>query len=156
MDIKEIEESDYPEVIGLIKVEFPYVDFDLGKIEQRVKSGRIFLFKAVEKAKLMGFVEVELLEEGIARVNGLTVKKEFRKNGVAKALVEFAIEFLKKKKIGRILLLVKEENKAAKKVYKEQGFNFIGMYKREMDNAMVEEMELDISEGSNEDLSYVG
>ena len=156
MDIKEIEESDYPEVIGLIKVEFPYVDFDLGKIEQRVKSGRIFLFKAVEKAKLMGFVEVELLEEGIARVNGLTVKKEFRKNGVAKALVEFAIEFLKKKKIGRILLLVKEENKAAKKVYEEQGFKFIGMYKRELDDAIVEEMELDISEGSNEDLSYVG
>ena len=52
MDIKEIEESDYPEVIGLIKVEFPYVDFDLGKIEQRVKSGRIFLFKAVEKVAL--------------------------------------------------------------------------------------------------------
>jgi len=156
MDIKRIEKSDYDEVIKLIKVEFPYVDFDLAKIGERVKSGKVFLFKAVEKGKLMGFVEVELLEEGIARINGLTVKEEFRKKGVAKKLVEFAVKFLKEKKIERVLLLVKEKNEAAKKVYNEAGFKFIGMYKRGLDNAMVEEMELDISKGSEEDLSYVG
>lgn len=44
----------------------------------------------------------------------------------------------------------------AKKIYKQAGFSFIGMYNRELDNEVVEEMELDVSPGEKEDLSYVG
>ncbi len=156
MDIREIGEQDYTEIIGLIRDEFPYVSFDEERIRERIRSNKIFVFKAVEGKKLLGFIEVEVLEASIARINGLTVKPRYRNRGVAKKLLLYVIEFLKKKDIERVLLLVKEKNSAAKKVYKEAGFSFIGMYRRQMDNATVEEMELDLKPGSKEDLSYVG
>ena len=156
MNVKEIDERDYSEVIRLIKSEFPYVEFDEEKIRERIESNKIFLFKAVEGKKILGFVELEILEGNIARINGLTVKPESRNKGVAKELLDYAIEFLKVKKITRILLLVKEKNAAAKKIYKEAGFSFIGMYHRELDSAVVEEMELDLEAENKEGLSYVG
>ncbi len=156
MKIVDIEEKDILEVLQLIKGEFPYVSFDEAKIRERIEGNKIFLFKAVEKKKLLGFIELELFEEGLARINGVTVKEEFRKTGVAKKLLEYALAFLKNKKIARVLLLVKESNKAAKKLYKEAGFEFIGMYHRELDSAVVEEMELDLVPGDEEDLKYVG
>jgi ribosomal protein S18 acetylase RimI-like enzyme len=154
VEIKRVEEKDYAEVISLIKKEFPYISFDEEKIRKRIESNSIFLFKAVEGKDTLGFVEVELLEGNLARINGLTVKEEFRNKGVAKKLLDFSISFLKEKRVGRVLLLVKEKNEAAKKIYREAGFEFIGMYHRELDNEEVEEMELDIPpEGG---LSYVG
>jgi len=154
--IKEIDKEDYKEVISLIKKEFPYVSFDEEKIGERIEKRKIFLFKAIEGKKMQGFVEVELFEGELARINGLTVKQKFRNRGIAKKLLDYAIAFLKEKKVERVLLLVKEKNEAAKKLYKEAGFKFIGMYHRELDNAVVEEMELDLVQGNEEDLSYVG
>jgi len=155
MEIKEIEEEDFSEVIELIKAEFPYVSFDKQKVKERIKKRNIFLFKAVESKILLGFIEVELMES-IARINGLTVKPDYRNKGVARKLLDFGLAFLKKKKIERVLLLVKEKNEAAKKLYMQAGFKFIGMYHRELDQAVVEEMELDLAKGNDEDLSYVG
>jgi ribosomal-protein-alanine N-acetyltransferase len=154
VEIKRVEESDYEEIISLIKKEFPYVSFDQEKIRKRIESNSIFLFKAVEGKEMQGFTEIELLEGNLARINGLTVKEEFRNRGIAKKILDFALDFLREKKVGRILLLVKQRNEAAKKLYKEAGFEFIGMYHRELDNEEIEEMELDIApEGG---LSYVG
>ncbi len=156
MKIEKIEEQDFREIISLIKAEFPYISFKVEKIRERISTGRIFLFKASEKGKLLGFIEIELLEGKVARINGLTVKEEFRNRGIAGKLLDFAKKFLKEKGMHRILLLVKEKNKAAKKVYKEKGFSFIGMYRRDLDNAVVEEMELDLEPEKGSRLSYVG
>jgi len=155
MKITSVEEKDFSEVMALIRAEFPYVSFDEEKIRKRIASGKIFLFKATEAKKLIGFIELEMFE-GIARINGLTVKQAHRKKGVAKKLLDYAIDFVKKKGIGRILLLVKQGNKVAKKLYKEAGFSFIGMYNRELDHAVVEEMELDFLPKDAKDLDYVG
>jgi len=93
MTIKEIDESDYGEVIELIKSEFPYVEFDEKKIRERIKSNKIFLFKAVEGKKILGFVELEILEGNIARINGLTVKPESRNKGVPKSFWIMQLNF---------------------------------------------------------------
>ena len=37
MTVKKIDEADYGEVIGLIKSEFPYVEFDEKKIRKRIE-----------------------------------------------------------------------------------------------------------------------
>lgn len=156
MQVKEIEKSDFAEVLGLIREEFPYVSFNEEKIGQRIASGNYFLFKAVDKNELLGFVELQMLEGKVARINGLTVKPEHRKKGVAKKLLDYVLGFLKKKGVGRVLLLVKQGNEAAKRVYSKAGFKFIGLYNRELDNAVVEEMELDFAPKGKEDLGYVG
>jgi len=154
MEIKQIEEKDFQEILSLIRKEFPYVAISVEKIKERLESKRIFVFKAVESGELLGFVEAEILEEDIARINGLTVKPEHRKKGAATALLEKMLEFLEEKGIKRVMLLVKQSNDEAKKLYSQKGFRFMGLYQREIDRAMVEEMELDISE-KGETPSYV-
>ena len=147
MQITRVEEKDIPEILALIKKEFPYLQVDLEKIRERITSGRIMVLKAAEKNALLGFIETEFLEGGIARINGLTVKPEHRKEGVATGLLEEMLKQLELKGIARVLLLVKQSNDEAKKIYQQKGFQFVGLYQREIDGAIVEEMELDLHPG---------
>lgn len=155
MEIKKAEENDFEEILAMIKEEFPYVSFDSAKIRERVEKRGIRIFKAAEGKELLGFIEIESLEEGIARINGLSVKPEHRNRGIAKKLLEFTLGLLKKEGVQRVLLLVKQGNEAAKKIYEEAGFSFIGMYHREIDQAVVEELEFDFAP-KGERPSYVG
>lgn len=154
MQVKPVEEKDFQEIVALIKREFPYFQASPEKVKERVANRRIFVLKAVEKNVLLGFVEAEFLEKGIARINGLTVKPEHRKEGVATALLEEMLKQLKEKGVERIMLLVKQSNEEAKKLYQQKGFQFIGLYQREIDGTVVEEMELDIG-GEHGTPSYV-
>ncbi|MCX6799319.1 MAG: GNAT family N-acetyltransferase [Candidatus Diapherotrites archaeon] len=154
MQITRVEEKDIPEILALIKKEFPYFQVGLEKIRERITSGRIMALKAVEKNALLGFIEAEFLEEGIARINSLTVKPEHRKEGVATGLLEEMLKQLELKGIERVLLLVKQSNNEAKKIYQQKGFQFVGLYQREIDGAVVEEMELDLHLGEGSP-SYV-
>ncbi|MBN2067642.1 MAG: GNAT family N-acetyltransferase [Candidatus Diapherotrites archaeon] len=154
MKIENCTEEDLPEIISLINQEFPYVSISIEKIRKKIADGKISLFKAVEGKRLLGFIEAEFLEEGIARINGVTVKPGERNQGIATALVEHTLEFLKKRQVKRIILLVKQGNEEAKSIYRQKGFKFIGLYHREIDQAVVEEMELDLS-GEEEKPSYV-
>ena len=153
MEISNIEERDIQEVLGLIKKEFPYLQISAEKIKERIESKKVFVLKATEKKKLLGFIEAEILEDEIARINGLTVKPEYREKGVAAAMLERMTSFLKEKGIKRVMLLVKQTNEEAKRLYEQKGFRFIGLYQREIDQSVVEEMELDLEEG--ETPSYV-
>jgi ribosomal-protein-alanine N-acetyltransferase len=154
MQIEPIAERDLPEIISLIKREFPYVEIRIEKIRERIASRRVFVFKAVENKELLGFVEAEMLAPSIARINGLTVKPEERNKGIATALLEHMIDFLQSKGAKRIMLLVKQGNDEAKKLYETKGFKFMGLYQRQIDQSIVEEMELDLGT-KEESPSYV-
>ncbi len=152
--IKPVVDSDLPEIISMINREFPYVSISIEKIREKIRKKKIFVFKAVEGEKLLGFIEAEMLEAGLARINGLTVKPSERNRGIAGKLLDHMIRFLHGKNVRRIMLLVKQKNEEAKKLYGQKGFKFMGLYRREIDQAIVEEMELDLS-GKEENLSYV-
>ena len=154
MQIKELDERDLPGIIALIKREFPYVEIRIEKIRERIASKRVFVLKAVEKNSLLGFIEAEMPEPTIARINGLTVKPEERNKGIATALLEHMIGFLQSRGAKRIMLLVKQGNDEAKKLYETKGFKFMGLYQRQIDQSIVEEMELDFG-AKEESPSYV-
>ena len=149
MKVEEVKEADFAEIVSLIKGDFPYVSVDRKKIGERLSSGKIFVLKAVEGEKLLGFIEAELLEAGVARINGLTVKEEFRGKGTATLLLDGMLALLKKKKMRRVMLLVKQGNSEAKNLYQKKGFKFMGLYQRELDNSVVEEMELDLEQSES-------
>jgi ribosomal protein S18 acetylase RimI-like enzyme len=144
MEIKKIENADIEKISSLILREFPYVACTPEKLAGRLKSGSTFIFKAVLQGEIAGFVDAEILEEGIARINGISIVEKFRKQGIGGSLLDFIVDFLKKKGAGRIMLLVKQENEDAKKLYAARGFSFVGLYQRSIDNSVVEEMELDM------------
>ena len=148
MRIESAEETDLDEIGKLIKGEFPYVERSIDSLREKIRQGIIVIFKAVDGGKILGFAEAEFLGEGIARINGLTVKHGQRGSGVGKKLLDKALNFLKGNDVARVLLLVKESNKKAKKMYEGMGFQFIGLYHRKLDGAVVEEMELDLVKGT--------
>ena len=142
MRVEEAKQADLEEIISLIKTDFPYVERGLEKLKQKIEDGEIVIFTASEGKKILGFIELQFLEGSIARINGLSVKDETQGKGVGKNLLDHAISFLKTKGTERIILLVKESNEKAKELYKSRGFEFIGLYHRRIDQAVVEEMEL--------------
>ena len=99
-------------------------------------------------------VSKKSLEPTIARINGLTVRPEERNKGIATALLEHMIGFLQSRGAKRIMLLVKQGNDEAKKLYETKGFRFMGLYQRQIDQSIVEEMELDFG-AKEERPSYV-
>ena len=146
MRIEKATPTDLPGINEFIKRDFPYVERNPEKLREKIADGTIEIFKATEGKKVLGFVEVQFLEQGIARINGLSVREDAREKGIGKDLLGFAIDFLKKKNTARILLLVKRSNQKAKAIYAQAGFQFIGLYHRKIDNASVEEMELDLKQ----------
>ena len=155
MEIVRVSVSDLPEVAGLIMREFPYMNATLEKLRERIGRKNYFIYKAVSGRQLSGFVDFEIDSSGeLGKLNGLEVKDKFRARGIGKELLKFAVEFLESAGCRRIQLLVKEKNEKAKLLYKEFGFEFIGMYNKQLDNSLVEIMELDL--GNENELRYVG
>ncbi|MDP6670968.1 MAG: N-acetyltransferase [archaeon] len=145
MKIEKASEKDLREITQLISKDFPYVKRGLGKFKELINAGQIIIFKVVEKEKILGFCEVQFVEEGIARINGLSVKETWQGKGIGAKLLDHTLKFLSEKNIERTVLLVKQSNKRAKAMYEGRGFKFIGLYHRKLDNKVVEEMELGIS-----------
>ncbi len=142
MRIERASEEDLREISQLISREFPYVERSPEKFGKMVGQGRVVIFKAVEKREILGFSEVQFVEEGIARINGLSVKESWQGKGIGAKLLDHTLKFLEEKSVERVVLLVKQSNERAKAIYESRGFKFIGLYHRKLDNAVVEEMEL--------------
>ncbi len=156
MEILRAEEKDVKEILPLIQREFSYAKMTAEKALHRIHKKNFRLFKAVENKKIIGFLELEKLDYNTARINGLSVNAEQRKKGFGKQLIEFAIGYLKKKNIRRILLLVKQSNTEAKKLYAEAGFQFNGLLENKIENETIEELELDLHPEEEETPSYIG
>jgi ribosomal protein S18 acetylase RimI-like enzyme len=156
MEISRAEEKDVKEILPFIQLEFSYAKITKEKLLQKINKKNFRVFKAVETGKIMGFLELEKLDYNTARINGLSVNAEQRKKGFGKQLIEFAIGYLKKKNIRRILLLVKQSNTEAKKLYAESGFQFNGLLENKIENETIEELELDLHPEEEETPSYIG
>ena len=59
----------------------------------------------------------------------LGVRKKFRKQGYAQALIEFLIDFCSDRKKEKIFLEVSSSNTIAKKLYIQMGFNLLNVRK---------------------------
>ena len=128
----------------IIKEEFPYTTFSKEKISEKIDDEKFFILKAHTKNIFAGFLELEFMEKE-ARLNGLFVEDVMRGQGIALELVKRAIHECKRKRIHRIFLLVKEENEAAKHLYKKTGFSFEKEHDKKVDSSIIEVWSLHIN-----------
>jgi len=113
------------------------------EISVRVKEGNTVL-AAKEKNNLFGFIEFKL--NGVnASLLGFAVKKDFRKKGFGKKLLDFFLDFCKKNKIEEISLIVKKNNLQAKKLYESRDFVKTTELKKKIDGSEIEEMKLNLN-----------
>ncbi|MFX0132917.1 MAG: GNAT family N-acetyltransferase [Candidatus Hodarchaeota archaeon] len=69
----------------------------------------------------------------IANIFGVYVKKEYRRQGIGKKMIENALKIIQKNVIvSKIKLGVNPELKAAVKLYEKCGFNIVGRLKNEL------------------------
>tara|TARA_Y100000310_G_C20700355_1_gene829151 strand:+ start:6340 stop:6795 length:456 start_codon:yes stop_codon:yes gene_type:complete len=143
--------NDAKELNKIISKEFPYKGFTPEKLDNRIVSPKIIIFKKTVGKRFAGFIEIEF-QEGIGLINALSVKKSFRKKGFGKELLEHAMLFLKNNQIEQARLLVKKENETAKKLYQITGFIFKGIHDKKIEDSTVEIWEKNLQE---EDIEYL-
>ena len=120
----------------IITPEFSYRKFTAKQIEEQINTPNIFVFKKIQEKKIIGFIEIEIKEQGF--ITAIAVKKKYRKKGIGKELLEYASYFLEKKRVEKIILLVKKENTVAKKLYKLIGFKFTKLHNKKIENSIIE------------------
>ncbi|WP_430858096.1 GNAT family N-acetyltransferase [Clostridium paraputrificum] len=97
-----------------------YIDLKEAKgyLEKVDENNEFFLVKA--DGITIGFMNVSIENnEGFFDIG---LRKEYRKQGYGKMLLETAIDFLKKKDTEKICLIVIEKNSVAYEMYKKRGF----------------------------------
>ena len=83
-------------------------------------------FVAEEDEKVIGYIALTYcLDE--AEINIIAVTREFRRKGVASALLNKVYETLIEAGIDKIFLEVRRSNKSAQNLYNKHGFTFIGV-----------------------------
>lgn len=83
-------------------------------------------FVAEENEKVIGYIALTYcLDE--AEINIIAVTRDFRRKGVASALLNATYEALLSSGIDKIFLEVRKSNKSAQNLYKKHGFTVIGV-----------------------------
>ena len=144
MNLEKVVAKDLGEVLKLIKEEFSNIAMEKADLQEKIGSESFMLFKVQEKEKIVGFIEVELLSDEIARINALIVEKKHREKGLGKELMEKTIEKLKEHKVRMISILVRDDNLKAKQLYDELGFEFVSSEEDFQNNAVIEQMQLEL------------
>lgn len=104
-----------------------------------MKHGTLF-FAATKNEKLLGYIGISVVvDEGY--ITNVAVYPEFRKKGVATALLNSVFSLAKQKKLSFVSLEVRESNNAAISLYKKMGFENVGIrknfYDKPQENAVI-------------------
>ncbi len=116
---------------------FPYTGFTFETIRERLKSKRVFYFAALSAGHTVGFSDIEIQDDGNAKLLGLAVLKELQGRGIGKKLLSHSIGFAREKKCPSIFLFVAEDNAIAKKLYEENGFTKKGVLAEKLNDKTV-------------------
>ncbi|MBR3674980.1 MAG: ribosomal protein S18-alanine N-acetyltransferase, partial [Bacilli bacterium] len=84
------------------------------------------LYSAVIDDEVVGYIDFFITFDS-ASIARICVANEYRRNGIAKALIDKMVEVCKKQEepIDNITLEVRESNEAAIKLYEKNGFEYI-------------------------------
>lgn len=104
------------------------------KMFQEELSGKAAVYRvAVENGRAVGYMGMWILaDEG--HITNVAVAKDFRRQGIAAALVEDFIRLAKERQLVFITLEVRESNCGAISLYEKKGFVPVGRRKRYYDN----------------------
>lgn len=110
---------------------FPYTNFNLEKIAERLRDRGIEYYAAVEGNATVGFVDIEFKGKQ-AQILGLAVVREFQNKGIGSALLEKALSRAREEECEAVALLVSEDNPGAQSLYERFGFKFHGRLEKKI------------------------
>ena len=149
--IKEIDRSDIPNCVSVIKDSFMTVADEFGFTSENVTSENAPRFTAFAISddrlyyqldnehrimvaycldnKVVGYYSLLLQEDNQCELNNLSVLPAYRHNKIGTALLDDAVIRAKKSGCVKINIGIVEENKILRKWYEDKGFTHIGTRK---------------------------
>ena len=128
MKIVDLLSSDVDKIVELCEKNFAD-GWNKSMLESAFNSGRFICIGIEEENKLIGLISCSTTDFD-ADIEGITIDKDFRRNGFAKALLGLLEVKLKEKNIEKVFLEVRESNVPAKKLYLSAGYNEINKRKK--------------------------
>ena len=124
--IDRLQEKDIDQV-AQIEAEIFSVPWSIKSFKDALASEQNIYLKAETDGQIVGYCGIWTSFESADLCN-IAVKKEFRKAGLGQKLLEAGIQEAAKG-VERILLEVRQSNKAAIRLYEKNGFQTIGLRK---------------------------
>jgi len=87
---------------------------------------KYYFFVAEVNEDVVGFVDMERIDDDTAMLTGLAVREDWRGRGIGKTLAKFAVHFLRAMGFKRIKILTLSTNAPALHIYESMGFRKIG------------------------------
>jgi ribosomal protein S18 acetylase RimI-like enzyme len=106
-------------------------------LEDRLSGEESIIFIAIENEQQAGFTQLypSFPSVGLKKIwilNDLFVSNDYRKNGIAQALITHVIEYSKATGRKKVVLSTAYDNLNAQKLYENPGFNRSGFYNYEL------------------------
>jgi len=140
--IKQLDPSQFPQAVDVIRASFATVAKDLGLTEQNCPKYVGFvtsterlqnqhnwgwrMYGLFDKELLIGYVSISKEAEGTFEIHNLAVIPEHRHNGHGKQLLDFCKAKVKELGGSKIAISITEENKVLKDWYAANGFTHTG------------------------------
>lgn len=125
--IREMIEADIQAVAAIEQMSFTMPWSETSFFNELYNQHSIAMVAAT-KERIIGYICAKYVA-GEGHILNLAVHPDFRKKGIAKELVENAIEHLKKSGCRFLYLEVRASNDAARKLYEGFGFKVVGIRK---------------------------
>lgn len=94
---------------------YPYVKFNEEYVREKIADKRNKIFVAVDKKKIIGSVRINVYDLDLAELRQISVTKKYRGKGIGTKLIKKAIDYLKRKKIRKVVARAKSNDKIGMK-----------------------------------------
>ena len=126
--IEFLSKDDIDEIVGLYDGNFKD-GWHKDMLESAFLTGRFLAFAKRQDEKLIALLTISTTQFD-ADIEGIVVDKNFRNQGHALELLDFAEQNLKQKGIEKIFLEVRMTNESAKNLYIKKGYKQISIRKK--------------------------
>ena len=129
MSVKIIKmEASHVSDVALIEKECFSTPWTEKGLSDELTNPNAFFFVAIADDKAAGYIGSHNIL-GEVYITNVAVRGTYRRQGIARALVEYLCEFFQKEKAEFITLEVRESNESAKSLYEKTGFSVVGKRK---------------------------
>lgn len=133
------------DIESILNLENGFLDgWNYNQLKSAFDSGRFFVIGMIYNDILIGFVSFSIAIDQ-ADIETVFVKGDYRRQGIAKALIESAQNQMQEKGVKKVFLEVREGNLPARSLYSSLGFSDISVRKKyypDGENAVIMAKEL--------------